>query len=117
MNQISVFTPASLSVCSNPLVAPLSGLPVAIGTPLRDLAPGTGSPLMLRLNGDWNVRGTDRVAVRMIEQQRQALEVMADLIDRFETIAQLETARQPALLTDRASRSAGVAPRLRGCPK
>ena len=62
---------------------------------------------MLRLNGDGNVRGTDMVAVRMIEQQRQALEVMADLIDRFETIAQLETARQPALLTDRASRSAG----------
>jgi CheY-like chemotaxis protein len=62
---------------------------------------------MLRLNSGWNVRGTDRVAVRMIEQQRQALEVMADLIDSFETTAQLETARQPALLSDRASRSAG----------
>ena len=37
---------------------------------------------MLRLNSDWNVRGTDMVAVRMIEQQRQALEVIADLIDR-----------------------------------
>lgn len=36
---------------------------------------------MLRLNSDWNVRGTDMVAVRIIELQRQALEVMADLID------------------------------------
>jgi CheY-like chemotaxis protein len=62
---------------------------------------------MLRLNSDWNVRGTDRVAVRMIEQQRQALEVMADLIDSFLTIAEPEIARQPALLTDCASRSTG----------
>jgi CheY-like chemotaxis protein len=62
---------------------------------------------MLRLNSDWNVRGTDRVAVRMIEQQRQALEVMADLIDSFLTIAEPEIGRQPALLTDRASRSTG----------
>jgi DNA-binding NarL/FixJ family response regulator len=43
---------------------------------------------MLRLNSDWNVRATDNVAVRMIEQQRQALEVMADLIDSFLTIAE-----------------------------
>ena len=62
---------------------------------------------MLRLNSDWNVRGTDMVAVRMIEQQRQALEVMADLIDSFLAIAEPEIARQPVLLTDRASRSAG----------
>jgi ActR/RegA family two-component response regulator len=62
---------------------------------------------MLRLNSDWDVRGTDMVAVRMIEQQRQALEVMADLIDSFLTIAEPQIARQPALLTDRASRSAG----------
>ena len=62
---------------------------------------------MLRLNSDWNVRGTDMVAVRMIEQQRQALEVMADLIDSFLTIAEPEIARQPALLTDLASRAAG----------
>ena len=55
---------------------------------------------MLRLNSDWNVRGTDMVAVRMIEQQRQALEVMADLIDSFLTIAEPEIARQPALLTE-----------------
>jgi len=47
------------------------------------------------------------VAVRMIEQQRQALEVMADLIDSFLTIAEPEIARAPALLTDLASRSAG----------
>src|SRR6266403_692944 len=62
---------------------------------------------MLRLNSDWNVRGTDMVAVRMIEQQRQALEVMADLIDSFLTIAEPEIAQQPAALTDFASRSAG----------
>jgi ActR/RegA family two-component response regulator len=43
---------------------------------------------MLRLNNDWDVRSTDMVAVRMIEQQRQALEVMADLIDSFLTIAE-----------------------------
>ena len=62
---------------------------------------------MLRLNSDWNVRGTDMVAVRMIEQQRRALDVMADLIDSFLTIAEPEIARPPALLTDRASRSTG----------
>jgi CheY-like chemotaxis protein len=62
---------------------------------------------MLRLNSDWNVRGTDMLAVRMIEQQRQALEVMADLIDSFLTIAEPEIARAPALLTDLPSRSAG----------
>jgi CheY-like chemotaxis protein len=62
---------------------------------------------MLRLNSDWNARGADMVAVRMIERQRQALEVMADLIDSFLTIAEPEIARQPALLTDLASRSAG----------
>src|SRR4029077_16703959 len=52
---------------------------------------------MLRLNSDWNVRGTDMVAVRMIEQQRQVLQVMADLIESFLTIAEPETRRQPAL--------------------
>jgi ActR/RegA family two-component response regulator len=62
---------------------------------------------MLRLNNDWDVRGTDMVAVRMIEQQRQALEVMADLIDSLLTIAEPQIARQSALLTDLASRSAG----------
>jgi CheY-like chemotaxis protein len=62
---------------------------------------------MLRLNSDWNVRGTDMLAVRMIEQQRQALEVMADFIDSFLTIAEPEIARAPALLTDLPSRSAG----------
>src|SRR5882762_7862062 len=63
---------------------------------------------MLRLNSDWNVRGTDMVAVRMIEQQRRALEVMADLIDSFLTIAEPEIAQQPApLITDLASRSVG----------
>ncbi len=62
---------------------------------------------MLRLSSDWNVRGTDAVAVRMIEQQRRALEVMADLIDSFLTIGEPEIARWPAPLTDRASSSAG----------
>ena len=62
---------------------------------------------MLRLNSDWNARGTDMVAVRMIEQQRQALEVMAGLVDSFLTIAEPEIARQPALLTDLASRFVG----------
>jgi len=62
---------------------------------------------MLRLNSDWNVRATDNVAVRMIEQQRQALEVMADLIDSFLTIAEAEAAQPPALFTDLVSRSAG----------
>jgi CheY-like chemotaxis protein len=59
---------------------------------------------MLRLNSDWNVRGTDRVAVRMIEQQRQALEVTADLIDSFLTSTEPAIARQPALLRDLATR-------------
>ena len=62
---------------------------------------------MLRLSSHWNVPGTDMVAVRIIERQRQALEVMADLIDSFLTIAEAEIARQPAVLTDLASRSAG----------
>ena len=35
------------------------------------------------------------VAVRMIEQQRRALEVMADLIDSFLTIAEPEIGQQP----------------------
>ena len=65
---------------------------------------------MLRLNSDWDVRRTDMLAVRMIEQQRQALEVMANLIDSFLAIAEPEIARQPALLTNRASRSAGREP-------
>jgi CheY-like chemotaxis protein len=63
---------------------------------------------MLRLNSDLNVRGIDMVAVRMIEQQRQALEVMADLIDSFLTIAEPEIAQQSApLIADLASRSVG----------
>jgi CheY-like chemotaxis protein len=62
---------------------------------------------MLRLNSDWNARGTDNLAVRTIEQQRRALEVMADLIDGLLTIAEPELAQQPALLKDLALRSAG----------
>ena len=62
---------------------------------------------LLRLHSDWDVRGTDMVVVRVIEQQRQALKVMADLIDGFLTIAAPEIARQPALLSNLASRSAG----------
>jgi CheY-like chemotaxis protein len=60
---------------------------------------------MLRLNSDWDVRGTDMVAVRMIDQQRQVLRVMADLIESFLTVAEPEIGRQPARFTDRASRS------------
>jgi len=55
---------------------------------------------MLRLNSDLNVRATDNVAVRMIEQQRQALEVMADLIDSFLTIAEAEAAQPPESQTE-----------------
>jgi CheY-like chemotaxis protein len=62
---------------------------------------------MLRLTSDWNVQGTDMVAVRMVERQRQALEVMADLIDSFLTIAESEIVRQAALLAELASRSTG----------
>jgi CheY-like chemotaxis protein len=61
---------------------------------------------MLRLNSAWNVRATDNVAVRMIEQQRQALEVMADLIDSILTIGEAEAAPPHALFGDLASRSA-----------
>ena len=61
---------------------------------------------MLRLNSDWSARGTDMVAVRMIEQQRHALEVMTDLIDSFLTIAEPGIAWAPALHTDLASRFA-----------
>jgi CheY-like chemotaxis protein len=62
---------------------------------------------LLRLNSDWDFRRTDTVAQRMIEQQRQALEVITDLIDGFLTIAEPETAGQPTMLTDLASRSPG----------
>jgi PleD family two-component response regulator len=51
---------------------------------------------MLRLNSDWDARETDMVAVRMIEQQRQALEVMADLVDSCLTIAEPEIAQPRA---------------------
>ena len=62
---------------------------------------------MLRLNNDWDVRWTDMVAVRMIEQQRRALEVMADLVDSFLTIAepQIERLELPVAV--------GPAPRVR----
>jgi CheY-like chemotaxis protein len=46
------------------------------------------------------------VPVRIIERQRQALEVMADLIDSFLTIAEPEMPQPPAPLTHLASRSA-----------
>jgi CheY-like chemotaxis protein len=62
---------------------------------------------MLRLHSDWDGRGTDMVAVRMIEQQRQALNVMADLIDGFLTIAEPGIARPPSSLTNITSRPAG----------
>jgi CheY-like chemotaxis protein len=66
---------------------------------------------LLRLNSDWDFRRTDSVAQRMIEQQRQALEVITDLIDGFLTIAELETAGQLTILADLASLSADGKPR------
>jgi CheY-like chemotaxis protein len=48
---------------------------------------------MLRLHSDWDGRGTDVVAVRMIEQQRHALNIVADLIDGFLAIPEPGTAR------------------------
>jgi len=62
---------------------------------------------LLRLNSDWEFWATAVIAQRMIEQQRQALEVMTELIDGLLTIAELEGARQTAILTDPASRSPG----------
>ena len=61
---------------------------------------------MLRLNSDWDVRGTDMVAVRMIDQQRRVLQVMADLIESLLTASEPEIGPQPARFTDRVSRSA-----------
>jgi CheY-like chemotaxis protein len=66
---------------------------------------------LLRLNDDWDFRRTDAVAQRMIEQQRQTLGVITDLLDGFLTIAEPETAWQPTVLTDLASRSPGGKPR------
>jgi CheY-like chemotaxis protein len=65
---------------------------------------------LLRLNNNWDFRRTDAVAQRMIERQRQMLEVITDLIDDFLTIAEPETAGQPIMLTDLASRSSGANP-------
>ena len=62
---------------------------------------------LLRLNSDWDFWATDVIAQRMIEQQRQALEAMTDLIDGLLTIADLEAARQTAIPMDPASRSPG----------
>jgi CheY-like chemotaxis protein len=62
---------------------------------------------MLRLNGDWDGRGIDMVAVRMIEQQRQALNVVADLIDGFLAIPEPGIARWPGPLANLTSRAAG----------
>jgi CheY-like chemotaxis protein len=99
-------------------LASVEGLTVALRR-ARDRSEATRRPLlaraqrdlrepltaMLRLNS--NVQGTDMVAVRMIERQRQALEVTADLIDSLLTIAESEIARQPAL-AELASRSTGA---------
>jgi CheY-like chemotaxis protein len=66
---------------------------------------------LLRLNNDWDFRRTNAVAQRMIEQQRQALEVITDLVDGLLRIAEPETAWQPTVLTDLASQSTGGKPR------
>src|SRR6202035_4918702 len=62
---------------------------------------------LLRLNDDLDCRRTDAVAQRMIEQQRQTIEVLTDLIDGFLTVTEPETAWQPTMLTDLAARSRG----------
>jgi CheY-like chemotaxis protein len=101
-------------------LASVEGLTVALRR-ARDRSETAGRPLlarahrelrepvaaMLRLSSDWNVRGSDSVAVRIIEQQRRAFEVMADLMDSLPTIAEPEIARRPAPLTDCAWRSVG----------
>ena len=58
---------------------------------------------LLRLNSDWDFPRTNAVAQRMIEQQRQTLEVMTDLIDGLLTITESETAGQPTVLMELAS--------------
>jgi ActR/RegA family two-component response regulator len=97
------FTVALRRACGRPEIVSRATRPLLAGAH-RDLR----EPLtaMLRLNNDWNVRGTDMVPVRIIERQRQALEVMADLIDSFLTIAEPEMPQSPAPLTHHASRSA-----------
>jgi CheY-like chemotaxis protein len=64
---------------------------------------------LLRLNYDWDFLRTNAVAQRMIEQQRQTLVVITDLIDGLLTIAEPET-EHPIMLTDLASRSPGGKP-------
>jgi CheY-like chemotaxis protein len=66
---------------------------------------------LLRLNNDWDFRRTDAVARRMIERQRQTLEVITDLIDGFLTIAESETAGQPIILADLGSLTVAEKPR------
>ncbi len=56
MNRLLPVVTASMVVWSNPLIPPTQGRPIGIGTPLRDLAPATQSPLMLRVNGQWLLR-------------------------------------------------------------
>jgi ActR/RegA family two-component response regulator len=96
-------SPAGPSVREAPEIVSRAPRPLLAGAH-RDLR----EPLtaMLRLSNDWNVRGTDMVPVRIIERQRQALEVMADLIDSFLTIAEPEMPQPRAPLAHHASRSA-----------
>jgi DNA-binding response OmpR family regulator len=88
--------------------APTSVSPNAMNPLLAGVHRDLREPLtaMLRLNNDWNVRRTDMVSVRIIERQRQALEVMADLIDSFLTIAEPEMQQPPAPLRPLDSRPA-----------
>jgi ActR/RegA family two-component response regulator len=109
------FSVALRRACDRPEVVSRAPRPLLAGA-CRDLR----EPLtaMLRLNNDWNVRGTDMVPVRIIERQRQALEVMADLIDNFLTIAEPEMSQPPGPLTHLASRSAdGKLPEASATPE
>lgn len=52
----AVIERASMVVSMNPLDPNPQAQAVEVGTPLRDLAPATQSPLMLRVNGQWLLR-------------------------------------------------------------
>ncbi len=105
-----------------PFVTGVTDAPcVALGAPLstagsaRDLLAQAQRDLRepltawLRLNSDWDFRPTNAVAQRMIEQQRQTLDVVTDLIDGLLTVSEFATADEPTVLTEPAPRAGGRA--------